>query len=91
MFVIGTHEVDDVAHWAASPKRAEFFEPRGMKIHAFVDPGGESNVTAVLIETPDMETLERALQEQAGAESQKHDGVRTDTIAMFVPVGEVSS
>lgn len=91
MFVIGTHEVDDVAHWANSPKRAEFFESRGMKVHAFVDPAGASNVTAVMIETPDMETLQRAQEDVAGAESQKHDGVRVDTIAMFVPVGEASN
>lgn len=91
MFVIGTHEVDDVAHWAASPKRAEFFEARGMKITEFVVANGESRVTAFLIETPDMETLERAMQEPAAAESQAHDGVHADTVTIYVPAGQASS
>ena len=47
MLVIATHEVDDVEHWFNSPKRAEFFEQRGMKVTAFRDPGGEVKVTAV--------------------------------------------
>ena len=37
MLVIATHEVDDVEHWFNSPKRAEFFEQRGMKVTAFRD------------------------------------------------------
>jgi hypothetical protein len=57
--VIATHDVDDVQHWFDSHKRAEFFEARGMKATAFRDPAGESSSVAVLIETPDMETLER--------------------------------
>lgn len=91
MFVIGTHEVDDVAKWAASPERAAFFEARGMKISAFVELGGESKVTAVLIETPDMETLERAMQDPALPGSQAHDGVHADTVTIYVPAGSEAS
>jgi hypothetical protein len=84
MLVIATHEVDDVEHWFNSPKRAEFFEQRGMKVTAFRDPGGEVKVTAVLIETPDMETLQSALETDEAQAAQKYDGVHADTIRIFV-------
>lgn len=84
MQVIVTHDVDDVEHWYASPKRAEFFEARGMTVTPFRDPGGDGNTTAVLIETPDMETLQTALASDDAEKATKHDGVHTDTITMFV-------
>jgi hypothetical protein len=84
MQVIATHDVDDVQHWFDSPKRVEFFEARGMKVTPFRDPKGESSSVAVLIETPDMETLERALAEPAAAEAEKYDGVRVDTIRILL-------
>ncbi len=84
MQVIATHDVDDVVHWFNSPKRAEFFEARGMRATAFQDPGGSSKSVAILIETPDMETLQAALAEPAAAEAEKHDGVHPDTIKIFV-------
>jgi hypothetical protein len=82
--VIATHDVDDVQHWFDSPKRAEFFEARGMKVTAFRDPAGESSSVAVLIETPDMETLEKALAEPDAAEAERNDGVHVDSIRMLV-------
>ena len=84
MYVIATHDVDEVQHWFDSPKRAEFFEARGMKATAFRDPSGESNAVAVLIETPDMETLQKALAEPEAAAAEKHDGVHVDTMRIFV-------
>jgi uncharacterized protein (DUF1330 family) len=84
MQVIATHDVDDVEHWFSSPKRAEFFEARGMKVTAFRDAAGDSKLTAVLIETPDMETLQAALAEPEAAAAEKHDGVHADTIQIFV-------
>lgn len=81
--VIAFHEVDDVEHWVASEKRNEFFEQYGMSARAFKDPEG-SNRVGVLIETPDMETLEKALQGEAAQEAMKHDGVRPETILMLV-------
>ena len=84
MLVIATHEVDDVEHWFNSPKRAEFFERRGMNVTAFRDPGGGGNLTAVLIETPDMETLQAALETEEARQAEQHDGVRVDTIRIFV-------
>lgn len=84
MQVIATHDVDDVQHWFDSPERSKFFEERGMKVTAFRDPSGAGNTIAVLIEAPDMETLEEALATPEAAASQKHDGVHVDTIRVFV-------
>lgn len=84
MQVIATHDVDDVQHWFDSPMRAEFFEARGMKATAFRDPSGASSSVAVLIETPDMETLEKALAEPGAAEAENHDGVHVDTIRILL-------
>jgi hypothetical protein len=84
MKVIATHDVDDVQHWFDSPKRAEFFEARGMTATAFRDPAGASSSVAVLIETPDMETLQQALAEPGAAEAEQYDGVRVDTIRILL-------
>ena len=83
MFVIATHDVDDAAHWQGSPERDKFAEPPGLKFTAFVDPAGESNSVALLIETPDTETLQKALAERAAAEAQAADGVHADTIQLY--------
>jgi hypothetical protein len=84
MMVIATHDVDDVQHWFDSPKRAEFFGARGMSVTAFRDPAGESSSVAVLIETPDMETLQLALADPEAADAERHDGVRVDTIRILL-------
>jgi hypothetical protein len=84
MQVIATHDVDDVEHWFNSPKRAEFFEQRGMKVTAFRQPGSESTLCAVLIETPDMDTLQSALATEEARAAEEHDGVHADTITIFV-------
>lgn len=81
--VIAFHEVDDVEHWAASPKREEFFAAHGMSVRIFRDPQG-SNRVGVLIETPDMDALEEALRSEDAAAAMKHDGVRPETLQMFV-------
>ena len=84
MQVIATHEVDDVEHWFNSPKRAGFFEQHGMKVTAFRDPEGSSKLTAVLIETPDMDSLQAALATAEAQQAQEHDGVHADTIKIFI-------
>ena len=85
MYVIATHEVNDVQHWFDSTQRAEFFAARGMKATAFRDPSGESNAVAVLIDTPDMATLQAAMETPEAAEAEKHDGVRIETLKILVP------
>jgi hypothetical protein len=77
------HEVDDVDHWLASPKREEFFGPLGISARTFRDPSG-SNRVGLIVEVPDLETWENALQSPAAAEAMKHDGVRPETIVGLV-------
>ena len=81
--VLVFHEVDDVEHWLASPKRDEFFGPRGMTVRTFRDPEG-SNRVGLIVEVPDMDTWREALQSDEAAEAMKYDGVRRDTLlALF--------
>ena len=81
--VLVFHEVDDVEHWLASPKRDEFFGPRGMTVRTFRDPEG-SNRVGLIVEVPDMDTWREALQSEEAAEAMKYDGVRRDTLlALF--------
>ena len=77
------HEVDDVDHWLASPKRAEFFGPRGITVRTFRDPDG-SNRVGLIADVPDMTAWEEALQTEEAADAMKHDGVRAETIVAFV-------
>ena len=77
------HEVDDVEHWVASPKREELFGPLGIKVRPFRDPQG-SNRIGLIVETPDLETWRAALQTDQALEAMKHDGVRADTILELV-------
>lgn len=77
------HEVDDVDHWLASPKREEFFGPRGVTVRTFRDPEG-SNRVGVIFEVPDMESWQQSLESEEAAEAMKHDGVRPETILTLV-------
>ncbi|MEO8693299.1 MAG: hypothetical protein ABI658_07260 [Acidimicrobiales bacterium] len=84
MQVIATHVVNDVEHWFNSPKRAKFFEKHGMKVTPFRQPGSDDTLCAVLIETPDMETLQSALDTEEARQAEEYDGVHEDTITIFV-------
>jgi hypothetical protein len=77
------HEVDDVDHWLASPKREELFGPLGMTARTFRDPTG-SNRVGLLVEVPDISVWENALQTEAAADAMKFDGVRPETIVGLV-------
>ena len=74
-----THDVDDVEHWLASPRREEVFGPRGITARTLVD-SERSNHVGLLVEVPDMATLEQALATPEAAEAMAHDGVHPDTI-----------
>ena len=78
-----THEVDDVDHWLASPKRVEFFGPKGLTARTFVDPNG-SNRVGLIVETPDFATFEKAMEADGAEDAMKYDGVRPDTIQVLV-------
>ena len=77
------HEVDDVDHWLASPKREEFFGPLGMTVRTFRDPDG-SNRVGLIVEVPNMAAWQEALQTEEAAEAMKYDGVRPETILGLV-------
>jgi len=77
------HEVDDVDHWLASPKREEYFGPLGMSARPFRDPEG-SNRVGLIVEVPSIEAWQAALQTEGAAEAMKHDGVRPETIIGLV-------
>jgi hypothetical protein len=77
------HEVDDVEHWLASPKREELFGPLGMTARTFRDPEG-SNRVALIVETPDLAAWQEALETEEAAEAMRFDGVHPETIVGFV-------
>lgn len=77
------HEVDDVDHWLASPKRDEFFGLMGMTARTFIDPEKTGRV-GLIVEAPDSDTFRRALETKEAAEAMKHDGVRPETVVMLV-------
>ena len=82
--VIALHDVDDVAHWLSSPKRAEFFAAHGMTVRTFVSPGGENRVGVIIENVSSLEALTEALQGADAAEAMKYDGVHPDTVELFV-------
>jgi hypothetical protein len=84
--VLATHEINDSAHWLASPKRAELGEQLGVKFRTFLNPQN-SNSAAVLIDLPDGMTLDDLLafmQTPMAAEAMVYDGVRGDTMVTYV-------
>jgi hypothetical protein len=82
--VFGYHDVKDRDHWLASPKREEFFGPLGVSsIRTFVDPQNPRRV-GVLMDVPDMETLQTAMETEGAAEAMAHDGVLPETLVILV-------
>lgn len=81
--LIATHEVDDVAHWLASPKREEVFASVATDIRTFVDPTRPHHV-GLSMDVGDMEGFQAIMESEAGAEAMKYDGVRPETIVMYV-------
>ena len=78
------HEVDDVDHWLASPKRDEFFGPMGITVRTVRDPGNPNRVGVIFDGVSDLETFEQGMQSDEAAEAMKHDGVRPETIVTLV-------
>jgi hypothetical protein len=82
--IIGHHDVKDVEHWLASPKREEFFGPLGVtNIRTFVDPENPTRV-AVMMDVPDLDAMAAAMQTEAAGEAMAHDGVLADTLVILV-------
>lgn len=82
--IIGYHDVKDTEHWLASPKREEFFGPLGVtNIRTFVDPRNPTRV-ALMMDVPDMDALEAAMQSEGAAEAMEYDGVLPETLVILV-------
>jgi hypothetical protein len=82
--VIAVHEVDDVAHWLASSKRAEFFGAHGMTVRTFVDPAGGKKVGVIIENVPSVEALTAALKTPEAAAAMRNDGVHPDSVEIYV-------
>ena len=78
------HEVDDVDHWLASPKRDELFGAMGITHRTFRDPGGSNRVGLIFDYVSDLAAFEESLQTEEAAEAMKFDGVRPETILTLV-------
>ena len=81
--MIATHEVDDVVHWPASPKRKEVFGSVALHIRTFVDPQNPNRV-GLLMEVADMDAFPAVMESEAGASAMKCDGVRPETLVVLV-------
>ena len=81
--VIATHEVDDVAHWLASPKRGEVFGDLASDVRTFVDPERPGFV-GLSMDIPDLDAFQAMLQSEAGLEAMRFDGVRAETIRVLI-------
>ena len=82
--VIAHHDVTDTDHWLASSRREEFFGPLGVtSIRTFVDPTDPTRV-GVVMDVPDMDAVQAALQGGAGAAAMEHDGVLPETLVILV-------
>lgn len=76
------HEVDDVNHWLSSPKRKEIFGPLGITVRTFRDPEGSKRV-GLIVEVPDMDTFQKAMQSESVADAMKFDGVHPETLLIL--------
>jgi hypothetical protein len=81
--LIATHEVDDVAHWLASPKRAEVFGSIASDIRTYVDPTRPNHV-GLSMDVADMAAFQAVMESEAGADAMKYDGVRPETLAILI-------
>ena len=78
-----THEVNDVAHWLSSTKRQEVFAGVAENISTYVNPD-DPNSVGLTMDVADMAAFEAVLKGEAGAAAMMHDGVRPQTVVVFV-------
>ena len=83
--VLAYHNITkDVKHWLSSPKRKEVFGALGVtNIRTFVDPQNPKRVGLVM-DVPDMDALQKAMQGKAAADSMDHDGVVPESLVILV-------
>ena len=82
--IVAHHDVKDVDHWLASPKREEVFGPLGVtNIRTFVDPQNPTRV-AITMDVADMDALMGAMQNPEMGEAMAYDGVLPETLVILV-------
>ena len=83
--LIGHHDISKGKdHWLASPKREELFGSIGVtNIRTFVSPEDPTKV-AILIDVPDMDAFQAAMQSPEAAAAMEHDGVLPETLVILV-------
>jgi hypothetical protein len=82
--LVAYHQIDDAKHWLSSPKREELFGPLGItNVRTFVDPEDPTRA-AVLMDVPNIEAFQAAMQTEAAAEAMAHDGVRPETLVLLI-------
>jgi hypothetical protein len=82
--VIGHHNVKDRDRWLASSRREEFFGPLGVtNIRTFIDPT-DPNRVALMMDVPDMDAMQAAMQTPGAAEAMEHDGVLAETLVILI-------
>ena len=81
--LLTTHEVENVNHWLVSTKRDEVFAGVATNMKTYVLPG-DANKVALSMDVADMNALDAMMKSEAGAEAMKHDGVRPETVVIYV-------
>jgi len=81
--LIATHDVDDVAHWLSSSKRAEVFSGVATDIQTYIDPTTPNRV-GLSMNVPDMAAFQAIMASDLGADAMKFDGVHADTLVILV-------
>jgi hypothetical protein len=83
--IIGHHNITKgTEHWLTSPKRKELFGPLGVtNIRTFVDPQNPARV-AVMMDVPDLDALNTAMQSTAASEAMAFDGVVPESLVILV-------
>lgn len=82
--ILAHHDVKDVKHWLASPRRKEVFEPIGCtNIRTFVDPQS-SNKVGLVMDVADMGRLTELMKSKQAADAMEYDGVLPETLVILV-------
>lgn len=86
--VLVVAQCEDPKKWRENfVKHADLF--RSMGATAPVSFGQDGNAVAVMLEVRDLDTYQKILQSQATADAMAMDGLRRDTVKMFVLDGQL--
>ncbi|MGO4440324.1 hypothetical protein [Rhizobium sp. RAF56] len=81
--ILAHHDVKDVKHWLASPRRKKIFEPIGCtNIRTFVDPQASKRVGLVM-DVADIGRVTEFMKTKAAADAMEYDGMLTETLVIL--------